>query len=200
MTDALTVSLATALRAAREAREFSAGALAERAGVSRAMIGKIERGEAQPTAVLLSRLATALGLTLSELVARAEGDDRRLARRADQPTWQDPVTGYLRRAVSPPGHGATELVEVDLPSGAKAGFPAGSYAFADHQIWVLSGRLRFHEGTVAEDGVAKGSVSTGGVTHDLAAGDCLQLGRPVDCAYENPGPEPCRYLVVLTKR
>jgi len=147
------------------------------------MIGKIERGEAQPTAVLLSRLAGALGLTLSELVARAEGDERSLVRRADQPTWQDPVTGYLRRAVSPPG--GTELVEIELPAGAKANFPASSYAIADHQIWVLSGELRFHEGETV---------------HDLAEGDCLQLGRPVDCAYENTGRQPCRYLVVLTKR
>ncbi|WP_033290244.1 helix-turn-helix domain-containing protein [Amycolatopsis jejuensis] len=185
MTDPLSVSLAAAVRKARQDQDLSAGTLAERASVSRAMIGKIERGEAQPTAVLLSRLATALGLTLSELVARAEGDDRQLARHADQPTWQDPVTGYVRRAVSPPGHGATELVQVDLPPGAKAAFPAGSYLFADHQIWVLSGQLRFHEGDAV---------------HDLAEGDCLQLGRPVDCAYENPGRQPCRYLVVLTKR
>jgi transcriptional regulator with XRE-family HTH domain len=38
------------LHAARLDRELSASALAERSGVSRAMIGKIERGEAQPTA------------------------------------------------------------------------------------------------------------------------------------------------------
>ncbi|WP_370939977.1 helix-turn-helix domain-containing protein [Amycolatopsis sp. cg13] len=185
MTDPLSASLAAAVREARQDRALSAGVLAERSGVSRAMIGKIERGEAQPTAVLLSRLATALGFTLSELIARAEGDDRRLVRCEDQPTWQDPVTGYVRRAVSPPGHGATELVEVDLPPGAKAGFPASSYTFADHQVWVLSGQLRFREGEVV---------------HELSEGDCLQLGRPVDCAYENPGIQPCRYLVVLTKR
>ncbi|SFP23770.1 helix-turn-helix domain-containing protein [Amycolatopsis rubida] len=184
MTDPLSASLAAAVREARQDRALSAGVLAERSGVSRAMIGKIERGEAQPTAVLLSRLATALGLTLSELIARAEGDDRRFVRREDQPTWQDPVTGYVRRAVSPPGHGAAELVEVDLPPGAKAEFPASSYAFADHQVWVLSGQLRFHEGEVV---------------HELGEGDCLQLGRPADCAYENPGAEACRYLVVLTK-
>jgi transcriptional regulator with XRE-family HTH domain len=64
---------------------------------ARAMIGKIERGEVQPTAALLGRLSAALGMTLSELVARAEGDDRRLVRAADQPTWTDPGTGYRGR-------------------------------------------------------------------------------------------------------
>lgn len=52
------------------------------------MIGNIERGEAQPTAALLGRLSAALGMTLSEFVARAEGDDQRLVRVADQwPRW-----------------------------------------------------------------------------------------------------------------
>ncbi|MEV6901041.1 XRE family transcriptional regulator [Amycolatopsis sp. NPDC051372] len=184
MTDPLSASLASTLRDARLAHDLSASTLAERSGVSRAMIGKIERGEAQPTAVLLSRLASALGLTLSELVARAEaGSDRRLMRLSDQPTWTDPLTGYVRRAVSPPG--STELVEVSLPAGASVGFPADSYAFADHRIWVLSGHLRFVEGATV---------------HELDAGDCLQLGRPAPCTYVNPTPDACRYLVVLTKR
>ncbi|MEW2501045.1 helix-turn-helix domain-containing protein [Amycolatopsis sp. CA-161197] len=184
MTDPLSASLAATLRDARLAHDLSAGTLAERSGVSRAMIGKIERGEAQPTAVLLSRLASALGLTLSELIARAEaGSDRRLSRFSAQPTWTDPVTGYVRRAVSPPG--PTELVEVSLPAGASVGFPADSYAFADHQIWVLSGHLRFVEGPTV---------------HELDAGDCLHLGRPAPCTYVNPTADACRYLVVLTKR
>jgi len=83
MVDPLSASLAATLHAARLARGLSASALAERSGVSRAMIGKVERGEAQPTAALLGRLSGALGMTLSELVARAEGDYRRLVRAAD---------------------------------------------------------------------------------------------------------------------
>src|SRR6266545_3641170 len=71
MSAPLSASLAATLYAARLARELTASALAERSGVSRAMIGKIERGEAQPTAALLGRLSAALGMTLSELVARA---------------------------------------------------------------------------------------------------------------------------------
>ena len=54
MTDA---ALAAAVHAAREAQGLSTSALAERSGVSRAMIAKIERAEAQPTAALLGRLS-----------------------------------------------------------------------------------------------------------------------------------------------
>ncbi|HEY0694302.1 MAG TPA: XRE family transcriptional regulator [Kribbella sp.] len=178
-------SLAATLQAARVARELSVNALAERSGVSRAMIGKIERGEAQPTAVLLGRLSGALGMTLSELVARAESDDRRLARAAEQPTWTDPATGYHRRAVSPSTGGPLELIEVELPAGAEVAFPADTYVFVHHQIWMLEGRLRFREGEVE---------------HDLSTGDCLQLGPAVPCTYINPTRKPCRYLVALARR
>lgn len=184
MSDQLTTSLAATLVSARLARDLSASALAERSGVSRAMIGKIERGQAQPTAALLGRLSAALGMTLSELLARAERDDHRLVRAADQPTWTDPDTGYRRRAVSPSG-APLELVEVELPARAEVSYPADSYTFVHHLIWMLDGRLHFREGDVV---------------HELGAGDCLQLGAPAPCAYVNPTRRPCRYLVALTKR
>src|SRR5882757_2868970 len=97
--DELSRRLAGTVRAARQARALSVALLAERAHVSRAMVGKIERGEVQPTAALLARLSGALGMTLSELVARAEGDHRLLARFAEQSVWVDPDSGYRRRAV-----------------------------------------------------------------------------------------------------
>jgi len=185
VTDQLSTSLAATLHEARLARDLSVNALAERAGVSRAMIGKIERGAAQPTAVLLGRLSAALGMTLSELVARAEGDAGRLVRAADQPTWTDPDSGYRRRAVSPASGRPLELVEVELPAGAQISFPADTYTFIHQQIWVLDGRLRFREGDV---------------DHELEPGDCLQLGPPSPCTFINPTRKPCRYLVALTKR
>jgi transcriptional regulator with XRE-family HTH domain len=185
VSDPLSTSLAATLQAARRARGLSAGALAERSGVSRGMIGKIERGEAQPTAALLGRLSGALGMTLSELVARAEGGDRRLRRAADQPTWTDPETGYRRRAVSPAVAGPLELVEVVLPGGAEVSYAADTYAFIHQQIWVLDGRLLFREGDTE---------------HELDPGDCLQLGPPAPCSFINPTLDACRYLVALTKR
>jgi transcriptional regulator with XRE-family HTH domain len=184
--DAFATSLAVTLKAARETRNLSVNALADRSGVSRAMIGKIERGTAQPTAALLGRLCGALGITLSELIARIEndGEDKRLARAAEQPTWTDPGTGYVRRALSPSAGGPLELVEVTLPPGARASFPADTYTFVHHQIWVISGHLRFHEGDTV---------------HELHPGDCLRLGPPAACTYHNPTGEQCRYLVALAR-
>jgi transcriptional regulator with XRE-family HTH domain len=185
MSDELTASLAATVHAARLAQNLSTAMLAQRSGVSRAMIGKIERGDAQPTAALLGRLSGALGLTLSELIARAEHPGGRLVRLADQPQWTDPGSGYRRRAVSPSGPGALELVDVELPARAEVSYPADSYAFIHQQMWVLSGTLHFREGEVL---------------HELQTGDCLQLGPPQPCTFINPTDEPCRYLVALTKR
>lgn len=183
MTDALTLSIAATLRAARTERGWSAAELAGRSQVSRTMIGKVERGEAQPTAVLLGRLSATLGLTLSQLVARAEGGDRRLARAADQPVWTDPDTGYRRRALSPSVGGPLELVEVTLPPGATVSYAAGAYAHHPQQIWVLDGRLRLRDGDEE---------------FELAPGDCVVCGPPAARSFGNPGDGECRYLVALT--
>lgn len=179
--------LAAQLRAEREARGWAIAELAERSAVSRAMISKVERAEASPTAALLGRLCGAFGITLSTLLARAEGGaGGSVARAAAQPVWRDPATGYLRRAVTPPG-AEPELVQVELPPGARVAFPAASYAFTrGHAIWVLEGALRFQEGAT---------------THELGPGDCLSLGPPADCAYENPSESrPVRYVVALSRR
>jgi transcriptional regulator with XRE-family HTH domain len=185
MSDDLTLRLAATVQAARVDRRLSVTELAEHSGVSRAMIGKIERGEVQPTAALLARLSGALELTLSELIARAEGEERRLVRAGDQRAWTDPETGYRRRVISPPCGGPLELIEVDLPKGAEVAFAADTYTFIHQQIWVLEGRLTFHEGEL---------------THTLEAGDCLQLGLPSACTFVNATRRSCRYLVALAKR
>lgn len=183
-----TEAISASLKRERAAKGWSLAELAERSGVSKAMISKIERGEASPTATVLGKLSGAFGLALSALLALAEGQGERVSRRASQPLWQDPETGYLRRALSPresSSPGPLELLEIELPPQVRVPYPAAAFAFQHQQILVTQGVLEFQEGLQL---------------HKLEAGDCLQLGAPADCVFINPGKKACRYLIALVRR
>ncbi|HET6160576.1 MAG TPA: XRE family transcriptional regulator [Dongiaceae bacterium] len=186
--DTLDQRIAARIHAERTGRGWSLDEVAERSGVSRAMISKVERGESSPTASLLGRLSSAFGLTLSQLLARAEqGAERLLNRQAEQEHWRDPETGFERHALTPPGSPSPlELVWGELPPKARLDYPANAFSFIeDQQIVVIAGRLSFTQG--AQE-------------YDLRAGDCLRLGPPAKCRFENPGGTPCRYLVAVLRR
>src|SRR5262245_52265153 len=105
----------------RAALKLPLDEIAARAGVSRAMISRSERGEVHASAVVLDKLCAGLGITLSTLFAREAASP--LLRRANQPVWQDPATGYLRREVAPAGTGSrVRIVEVEFPVGAEVVF------------------------------------------------------------------------------
>ena len=126
MEDGLSAALAERIRAEREVRGWSLADLGERSGVSKAMISKVERGEASPTASLLGRLSGAFGLTLLDALGprraqrRPAGAPRRAAALARS------ATGYERRQVFASGEWPFELIEVELPAGAVVAFPAAS--------------------------------------------------------------------------
>ncbi len=178
--------LAARLHAEREARGWTLADLAERSGVSRAMVSKIERGEASPTAALLGRLAAAFGLTLSQLFARIERDDTGLVlRRADQPAWRDPETGLVRRSLSVVGRGPMELVWIVFPAGARVDYPAESYdAIADQQIVVIEGEL---------------TLQTADRADTLRAGDAYRFGPRRAVSFRNQGRGDCVYLVAVLR-
>ena len=185
--DDLDTRLGARIRIERENRGWSLTDLAQRSGVSRAMINKVERGEASPTVSLLGRLAGAFGLTLSMLLARTETElVGRLVRANEQSRWTDPETGYIRRQIAPaPGSDIPlDVVQVELPAGASVTFPARNYASVRQLIWMSDGSLTFIEGEVV---------------HALGAGDCLELGPPTDCTFRNDQSVPCRYVVIVLR-
>lgn len=179
--DSINQRIGARIRLERESRGWSLTELAERAGVSRAMIHKIERGESSPTATLLGRLSGAFGISMSMLIARAEMQEGKLLRLADQPVWHDPQSHYLRRHVSPRSDLPIDLVQIELPAGSNIPMPASSYVQARQLIWLQQGELVFVEGDVR---------------HEMKAGDCLELGPPNDCRFINETTQTCVYLVV----
>jgi transcriptional regulator with XRE-family HTH domain len=178
--------LAQRLKLEREARGWSQSQLAERSGVAKASISKIERGGMSPSAGLLVRLAAAFDLTLAALLVRAERDGKAagLTRAADQPVWRDPATGYRRRQIfGRPDH-PLEMAHVELPPGRKVSFPAWSYAHIRQAVWCQSGHL-----TIVE----------GGRRHALAPGDSLGFGPPSEVTFANDASVPCTYIVGLVR-
>lgn len=70
----LTAALGAAIRELRQERTpLSQEGLAARAGVHRTFLGLLERGSANPTVTTLEGVARALGVTVSDIVRRAEG-------------------------------------------------------------------------------------------------------------------------------
>jgi transcriptional regulator with XRE-family HTH domain len=180
--------IAERVRELRAARGLSLDAVAGRSGVSRSMISLIERGESSPTAVVLEKLAAGLGVMLASLfdapAAAASLASSPLARRDDQPQWQDPASGYLRRNVSPPGVSQPmQIVEIHFPPGGRVAFETGVRDTRVHQqVWMLEGAI---------------DVTVGAERHRLREGDCLamQLDRPT--MFHNPTRKPARYAVVM---
>jgi transcriptional regulator with XRE-family HTH domain len=178
--------IAERVRELRAACGLSLDALALQSGVSRSMISLVERGESSPTAVVLEKLATGLGVTMAAMfdAPRASGAPAGpVARRRDQPLWRDPDSGYHRRNVSPTGVAQPmQIVEVEFPPKARVAFESGARDVRIHQqVWVLDGTIEI---TIGEE------------RYRLRDGDCLamQLGRPT--MFFNPTRKPARYAVV----
>ncbi len=179
-------ALGERLKALRTRMNFTLDQLAETSRVSRAMISRIERGEASPTASLLARLCEALGLSLSEFFAPDDPGSSPLLRRDEQRLWRDPITGYLRRSISPPGvNSRVDIVEVEFPPGATVSFPPReeSRSMTQH-IWVFEGVLEM----VLPD-----------QTYRLSAGDCLFMHIGDAFQFHNPTDKPVRYAVILDR-
>src|SRR4051812_15691378 len=137
--------LARRIQLERSSRGWSLADLAEKSGVAKASISKIERGEVSPSAGILVRLATAFDLTLAGLLLRAE-DTGRLFRADAQPEWRDPRTGYIRRQIFAMPNHPVEIAAVEMPSGKKVSIPASTYMNLRHVVWVESGELVLTEG------------------------------------------------------
>ncbi|MBS0640868.1 MAG: helix-turn-helix domain-containing protein [Acetobacteraceae bacterium] len=175
--------LAARLATLRQQTGWSLDQLAERSGISRATLSRIERGETSPTAALLGRLCTAYGRTMSRLLAEVEADPPALLRRPDQTLWVDPETGFRRRSVSPPTRGYSgEVLEGELPTGAIINYDAPSVAGLEQHVLMLGGRL---------------DLTVEARTHRLDAGDSLRFRLFGPTRFACPGPEAAHYLIAI---
>lgn len=87
MHDHITKSIAEQIKQRRKTRGWSLDKLSVASGVSKAMLGQIERQESSPTVATLWKIATGLECSFSGLLSRTDAspycDDEELARHED---------------------------------------------------------------------------------------------------------------------
>ncbi|MFI9822045.1 helix-turn-helix domain-containing protein [Streptomyces sp. NPDC052013] len=183
--DPVDARLGARLAELRAEQGWSLGELAERSGISRSTLSRAERAEISPTASLLNRLCAVYGRTMSQLLSEVEAEPAPVVRAADQPVWEDPASGYVRRSVSPPHGGLRgELVEGRLIAGADIAYDRPPVPGLEQHIWVREGTLV----VTAQD-----------TDHRLAAGDCLRLRVWGPTRFRCPGPEDVRYVLAVVR-
>ena len=176
--------IASRVRALRTDLGWTLDGLAARCHVSRSMISLVERGESSPTAVVLEKIASGLGVSLATLFDDASAPANPLSRRDDRTPWRDPQSGYVRCNISPPNFPSPiQIVEIVLPAGARVAYDNGARDVSIHQqIWVQEGSIE---------------VTLGRVTYRLAEDDCLAMQLDEPTAFRNRTRKPARYIVTV---
>ena len=169
------------VRGLRRERGWTLELLAERSGVSRAMISKLERGEKNPTLVVAAKVAEGLGVSLSRLVGLEESREVVVVPRERRMIMRDPVTGFERQLLSP-SFGGLEFIRNVVPEGSTSGeFPPHGQGVEEYVV-VEKGSLR---------------AVLGGEEYVLEEGDAVYFEADVAHRFDNAGEGECSYYLVI---
>ncbi|MFG1498455.1 XRE family transcriptional regulator [Saccharospirillum sp. HFRX-1] len=170
----MTEELTTGLKALRQSRGWSLDAAAKATGVSKAMLGQIERGESSPTLNTLWKLARGYELSFSQLMAPlttpAYSGDARLEP-ADSGIRVRPLIPFDAQLRS-------ELLELELAPGCLRESEAHESGVVEHVI-VIGGWL---------------SIFSDGDWHRLGPGDVWRFNADQPHGYRNDSTEQPAWL------
>jgi len=176
-------TIGAAIRTRRQRVGLTVTAAAQRAGLSKGGLSKIERGQTSPPIATLIRVAEALGVELAELfVDRKAAPKYVLTRKGDGSivTRDGSRFGYSYEALAldMPGKHAEPFILTIQP-----GDPVGEFRHGGHEfIYMLSGNLAF---TVGEEEMV------------LKPGDSLYFNPTVVHTTRLIGKKPARFLCVF---
>ncbi|HET7313299.1 helix-turn-helix domain-containing protein [Salinisphaera sp.] len=175
---ATTPSIGARLRTLRRAQGLSLDRTAQRTGISKAMLGQIERGESSPTIATLWKIATGLDMALSHFLADDQNErPRSSVHRQNAFDWHADRAGMKTRTLFPfDARLGFEMFAVEFEPGAVSTSSAHA-AGTTEQIVVLDGEL---------------IVETGAARYVLRPGDTLQFAADRPHTYRNTGTRTVR--------
>lgn len=164
------------LRAVRKQRGLTLEGLAERTGLTKSYLSKIERSRSTPSIAVAIRVAQALDVDVAQLFSeRGDEDkitvDRAADRGADRQRYRAMAASMLGKSMSPFVVRPTERIN------------RGTHPLHGGQEFVF-----VHTGTV--------ELEYGDVTWTLAAGDSAYFDASISHRIRAVGPEPAEVVVV----
>lgn len=172
----LSQHLAQTLKALRMQRNWSLTQAAEQSGVSKAMLGQIERGESSPTVATLWKIATGFAVPFS-LFITPSGLSRDVVhfREEDRPPFrQQNAQMQVRPLVDFDPLLGFDLLAIEFSPGAFSESAPHAPGVTEHVV-VVSGTL---EVEVAQR------------WHSLQSGEVLRFSADVPHAYRNSSSQP----------
>lgn len=170
--------LAQTLKTLRTQRGWSLSQAAENTGVSKAMLGQIERGESSPTVATLWKIATGFNVAFSAFLEAAPLQQTSMLHRyGELPIFNQDNAAMRVVPLFPFDHQlGFDMFVIDLAPGALSESSPHQPGVIEHVI-VISGQLE---------------LAINGVWHRLASGEAMRF--QADCAhgYRNASSEPVR--------
>jgi transcriptional regulator with XRE-family HTH domain len=173
--------IAENLKRLRADKGLSLDAVAKLSGVSKSMLGQIERGEVNPTISTVWRIANGLKVSFTSLVTGAQNDSEIVTRGDLEPLVED--AGKVRNYPIFPfdAERGFEMYSVDIDP--------GGYLQADPHTPGSQEFLTLHAGQLA--------IRVGEEEHLLEHGDSMRFKADVPHSYHNPGAETASISMVI---
>ena len=179
---AVHVELGERIRAIRQLRRRTLKEIATAAGISESFLSQLERGRTNATIATLQRLATALGIEVSDLFS-SNGLPRPtvLRREAREPV----VWGHLGRKalLTPKPFHSLEVVVARFEPGGSTGDEPYTHGDSEELLIVVDGGVHVQLGTEI---------------HDVTAGDSVHYQSSTPHRVSNPGDETAEVMFVIS--
>jgi transcriptional regulator with XRE-family HTH domain len=175
------------LRRLRMRRGLSLEKLAQKCGVSRAMLGQIELGQSAPTINVLWKIARALDVTFATLIQAREAGGPTVLKKAQAKVLTSQGGQFSSRALFPfDGPRRAEFYELRLAPKAQEAADAHAPGTVENLV-VAEGQLELLVGEGAHR-----------ETHRLETGDAIVFEADVAHVYTNVGAKECVMYLVMT--
>ena len=180
----LAANVALRIASLRKSHGLSFDALAQQSGVSKGTLVQIEQQRANPSIATLCRLATALGVSVADLVAATETVGSKVTvmdRRAARILWHGPKGGTATLLGGTAGADMLELWHWELKPGEH--YEARAHSRGTREIIHVScGRLR---------------IVAGGMEYLVTTGQTAVAETDVPHVYANSGKTPVRFTMTV---